>query len=335
MHRRNLLLHLVALALFAAASVAMGCKDDKSTPPVDPLAAPSASTEAATNKLTILTGSRSGNYYQAATELKSALGTTLELDVQESAGSFRNIADLGTGRSDLAIAQFDALKVFLTLGNRREKMAQSSLVVAPLPLEYVHVLVGPKAEIDDVRDLKGRRIAVGPVDSGSWISAWSVMYYMNDVNIEKTDGIFKEDYEMSLDRLTKGEIDAMFVTTALGMPLLAKLGTEAGTSVTLLSFGTDFQLPEGARSSYLIQTIPGGTYRFEPDVVHTLATPSYLLAHAKLDKSKVMAIARAIYDEGSALKKSELWKHATRERVKQDLDSKVPYHPGVREYLGL
>jgi hypothetical protein len=326
-----MLVHLVALFMALVA----GCdkKDVEVTPSAQPASAKPPETPAT---LRILSGSKSGNYYKAAQELAEALGHQPALDVLESAGSFSNIGQLGSGKSDLAIAQFDALKVFLKLGSKRAKMAQSSLVLAPLGLEYVHILVNQNAGIAKIEDLVGKKICVGPMHSGSWISAWSVMFHMNEVNIEKTEGISKLEYEPALDKLMAGELDVLFVTTAPGMPLLAELGAAAATKIGLLSFDKDFEVPEGARGSYLLESIPAGTYPFEKNEVYTLATPSYLLGRADLDKSTVTSLATAIYDAGGVLRKqSELWKHATKERVKQDLENKVPYHPAVRDYLGL
>jgi TRAP transporter TAXI family solute receptor len=325
------LVHVIALVM----ALAVGC--DKKDVEATPRAEPSASSPPASGAtLRILTGSKSGNYYKAAQELAEAMGGALVLDVVESAGSFSNIGQLGTGKSDLAIAQFDALKVFLKLGNKRAKMAQSSLVLAPLGLEYVHILVSQKSGIESVADLKGKRICVGPMHSGSWISAWSVMFHMNEVNIEKADHIFKLEYEEALEKLMSGELDALFVTTAPGMPVIAELGAAAATKIGLLSLADDFEIPEGARGSYLLESIPAGTYPFRKEEVRTLATPSYVLGRADLDSALVKTLAAAIYaPDGALRKKSDMWRHATKERVQQDLDNKVPYHPGVREYLGL
>jgi hypothetical protein len=223
------------------------------------------------------------------------------------------------------------------MGDRRAKMAQSALVIAPLAPELVHIVVATKAGIETLADLKGKRISVGPEQSGTWLSAWSVMFYMNDVNIEThKEHIEHSDYEESLDKVSNGELDAMFITTARGMPLLTKLGAEAGMHLSLLSLGDDFQIPEAVLSTYLIEVIVRDTYPWQKEAVSTLATPSYLLANKDLPAERVERLAAAIYGHADELKKkSALWKYLDKARVSEDLKSHIPYHPGVRSYLSL
>ena len=54
---------------------------------------------------TILTGSKKGNYYKAASELNTVLGKKLKLNVKTNSGSFENLKEIGQNKADYAIVQ--------------------------------------------------------------------------------------------------------------------------------------------------------------------------------------------------------------------------------------
>jgi TRAP transporter TAXI family solute receptor len=305
----------------------------------DAAASGTASSElsaAGPTKISILTGSKSGNYYKAATELSQALGEGFVLDIQQSAGSFDNISKLGTGEVDLAIAQFDTVKVFLKLEDKHRRMAEACAVIAPLAYEHVHILVSKSSGINEPKDLAGKKLSVGPEHSGSWISAWSLMFHLNKVNIETATHIEKLSYPDSIAKLRDGKLDGMFVTTALGMPFLKAQPADLQKKVRLLSLSKGFAVPPGATGTYTIKPIPAGTYRWQPTEVLAFATPSYLLANRKLSKPLVRRIAAALYGQADLLaNKSLLWTSLSRERVARDIYKRVPYHLGVKAHLGL
>ncbi len=334
---RRLLLGLVLAWLCLLA----GCKRGE-TRGGDEARTATSGTASATDQATkpttisILTGSKAGNYFKAATELRDVLGPSFELDIRESAGSFDNITHLGRGEADLAIAQFDAVKVFLKLEDKHRKMAEACVVIAPLAYEHIHILVRKQAGIRIPKDLAGKRLSVGPEHSGSWLSAWSLMFRLNKVNIETADRIEKLSYQDSIAKLESGELDAMFVTTALGMPFLKGLPAALRHKVQLLSLAEDFEVPSGAEDTYTIQPIPAGTYRWQPTAVRTFATPSYLLANQKLSKQRARRIAAALYGQAAALaRKNVVWTNLNRDRIARDIYKRVPYHLGVKAHLGL
>ena len=78
---------------------------------------------------TILTGSKKGNYYKAATELNEVLGKKLKLEVKESAGSFENLKQVGQNKADYAIVQLDTLIMFLRMGDPHKGWANNALGV--------------------------------------------------------------------------------------------------------------------------------------------------------------------------------------------------------------
>jgi TRAP transporter TAXI family solute receptor len=317
----------VALLLFSGCEMLDKFKRNKS--------GPSDESDEEVAALIILTGSKTGNYYKTAKELNEVLGSEA-LDIKSSAGSFQNIGDLGSGKADLAIAQYDSLVVHLRLGKKFAKRAQNAMVVAPLSEEFVHIVVNKKANIRTLKDLKGKKIGVGPEHSGSWISAFLVMLYLNATNIEKSDEMLKLPYAESLEKVAAGEIDAAFITTAPGMPLLKDFDAERGKNIELLDLPIDLKLHKDITNVYTVAEIEGDTYPWQTETVSTLATPSYLLAYSKADAARIEKLAKTVYSNADALKKkSDLWQHVSAKRAKQDIGNNIPYHAGAKRALGV
>ncbi len=287
------------------------------------------------SKYTIITGSKTGNYYRAATELNSVIGD--KLTITESAGSFANIEKLGTNQFNLGIAQYDTIMMFVKMGGTRANQANSCQIVARLNPEYVHIIVNKKAKISTLADLKGKKLAVGPDKSGSLVSAFTVMAYINNVNIQKeTKGISKLPYEEAIKKVQSGEVDAMFITTSPGMPLLKGIPKDASKNIELLNIPTSYQLPGGIKWTYRIEPIPAGTYPWQEGAQTTLTTSSFLLASKQLSAARVRSLAQKIYSKTTELKaKSDLWKYLSTAGAKQDVANGMLYHLGTRQHLGL
>jgi TRAP transporter TAXI family solute receptor len=282
----------------------------------------------------ILTGSKKGNYYKAAVELNEILGDDLAFAVKATKGSYGNLQELGRGEADYAIVQFDTLIMFLRMGGDNKKWANNALAMAPLSLEHVHIIVSKKAKIRSLEDLKGKRIAAGSERSGSFVSAFTLMIYFNDFNLQKYDKTSDASYDDALEALQKGKLDALFITTAPGMPLLEELDEDASETIELLDVGKNMKLPKGIDFTYAPTPLKKGTYPWQKKTIHQLATPSYLFAHHKLSSSKTRKIAKKIYGGAKKLrKKSGLWKLVSKKRAKQDMKFGIGFHPGVKAYF--
>ncbi|MBW2459972.1 MAG: hypothetical protein JRI68_36125, partial [Deltaproteobacteria bacterium] len=188
--------------------------------------------------------------------------------------------------------------------------------------------------IKKIADLRNKRIAAGSETSGSYVSAFTVMAYFNDVNLQKYQNAVSEPYEKSLAKLQKGELDALFLTTSPGMPLLKQIDAGASKTIEILDVGAKVKLPQGIEYTYAVEKLPKGTYGWQTKDVHVLATPGFLFANAKLSSTPVRKVAKKLYSKAGKLrKKSGLWKLVSKERAKKDMKFGVGFHPGAKAYL--
>lgn len=284
-------------------------------------------------EFTTLTGGKTGNYYKAATELNEILAEIgFGLKIEESPGSIENIQKIGTGKIDIAFAQNDATALQRNVDKKEKtKIFDNLVVLAPVSDEVVHIVVNKKAGIKKLADLKGKKVAFGPKGSGTFVSA-AVIYYAN--NIDDTAGIY-QDVAESIEKVKKGELDAAFFTTAVGVPLLKDISAEDGKDLELLPI-EDFSFVKSGKLDriYLKESIPANSYPWQTKEVKALATTSYILVKKDLDEDKVYEIAKAIYPKAKDLKsKNPFWKKFSIDEAKADLKDGTPYHPGVAKFL--
>ncbi|MCF2533071.1 TAXI family TRAP transporter solute-binding subunit [Yinghuangia soli] len=112
--------------------------------------------------ISIAAGVRSGVYFKygelLAPRLTEDLGAPVRVD--ESSGSVDNLARIGDGRNTLGIATADSV-ANLDPAKRAELRA-----VARLYDDYVQLVVPASSGIRSLEDLKGKRVVIGPPQSG-------------------------------------------------------------------------------------------------------------------------------------------------------------------------
>jgi hypothetical protein len=286
----------------------------------------------AREELRILTASRDGVYFNAAKEMKEILKPNFKLIISSSSGSFYNIQKLGNGQAELAFAQSDALYLYITLG---KSIANRCLVVAPVQFEFIHVLVKRKSDIETIKDLKNKKIAVGRKFSGSWVSSYLIMHSENDTKFENNPNVLTIPLEEATERLLRDEVDAIFVTIIKGAPVLKDFFSKYGDRIKLLSLGNDFSFSQLLVNRYYsIRNIKKGTYEGQDQEVYTAATPSFLLAYKYLNSKLVKNLTRDIYENSEKLKQmSNIWDLLEIDLAKKQIKSFIPYHNGAKSYI--
>lgn len=159
-------------------------------------------------------------YARRYQEILKRSGVTL--DVRQTNGSLANVRVLAEGGADVAFVQSGA-----------DAGQSGGHVVSLGSVAYVPLWVfyrGPAVE--DVRDLKGRRIAVGSAESGTRALAVTLLG-ASGADKPPTE-LLAIDREAAIEQLKKGEIDAVFVVSPAEAPSIQKLTATPG--IRLLSF---------------------------------------------------------------------------------------------------
>src|SRR5262245_33051112 len=150
-------------------------------------------------KVAILSGSEQGNYYaivaEAAAEARRQRG---RIDNLPSAGSVENIARLAVAKPSCDI-QFALVQDGMPWPE-----SHPFELIGRLPVPESFVVLGRDADrIRSVADLRGTRIGIGPVGSGSEHVARQVMAQLAELDISVTTHPLNEQLAM----LERGELD--------------------------------------------------------------------------------------------------------------------------------
>jgi TRAP-type uncharacterized transport system substrate-binding protein len=134
------------------------------------------------NALRICTGSETGNYHWAATQIRSRLSSDLfqQVVLVPTSGSLMNLRKLSQNECDMGFSQSDVVGQYIVENPAsRDNLAVFKIIYE----EYVHILC-PVASgwtsLSDIADAKGRRrLIVGAEGSGT-AETWRIMRSVND-----------------------------------------------------------------------------------------------------------------------------------------------------------
>ena len=218
----------------------------------------------------IMTGGAKGTYIQIGRDIAKLAETCGKpLNVVESAGSLENFAGVRNRRNtQFGIVQSDVLdylKTFEADDAEVQKAVRGVRIMFPLYNEEVHVLA--RRDIASLKDLAGRKIAVGTKDSGTYLTS-SLMLDILQVKGGEREAI---NPDAALPKLLAGEIDALFYVAGAPAKLFQSPDIDAA-KFHLLPV-TDAPL----LASYTAATIPAGTYPFQKEPVDAVAVKAVLM----------------------------------------------------------
>jgi TRAP transporter TAXI family solute receptor len=220
-------------------------------------------------ELGLITGSENGAYYQFGVDLKRLVKPAgIELTVYPSKGSIDNLSALHSRPGvQMAIVQSDVLDFIAGAETSPllTSIAKRLRVIFPLYNEEVHIIA--RNGIGELEQLAGRRVAVGPTGSGTYVTArW--LFKLADVRPSELVPI---DAAQALTRLKAGELDAMVYVAAAPLKLLRNELTEAD-GVRLIPV-----THKSVLESYDAVELPANTYPWQPTPVATVAVKALLV----------------------------------------------------------
>lgn len=224
---------------------------------------------ASAQKMGIVTGGPTGTYIKIGENIRTiAKPSRIDLTVHESKGSMQNARDVRERRGvQLGIVQSDVLEYIRDISDDRglKKIAKKLRLVYPLYNEEVHVLAD--FSIKDIEDLDGKRVAIGPKDSGTYLTARTIFHQLG---LKVSREVYLGGRE-ALDALRAGEVDAMIFVA--GAP--ASLFTNHTTDDDKFHL---VKIDDKAVEGYVPVTIPENTYPWHDKSVDTVAVKAVLIS---------------------------------------------------------
>lgn len=186
-------------------------------------------------RLVMATGSASGAYQAYGERFRDELaraGITLEL--RPTAGSIENLALLAQGAVDVAFVQGGTV-ASSAMGSSTSSAPRDDepyAGIASLYYEPLWIFHRTELPIEDLADLAGKRVQIGPQGSGTRAVALTLLA-ANDITAGNAT-LGELPSAQAVERLLAGQDDALFMVSGAQSELLRKLLAEDGRSITLL-----------------------------------------------------------------------------------------------------
>ena len=290
-----------------------------------------ASCSFASTFINIGTGSTGGTYYPVGAAMAKVWNTAvpqMKANAQSTGGTAQNLALLGKGETEVIFA--DGLYFFAYEGKGAfaGKPMKQLRGLAPLYAEPIHFLVAKGSKIKTLKDLKGKRVSVGAVGSGTEVTVRTLLK-ANGIDPDKDIKAENLGLSDTAAAFADHNIDAGLTVGAMGIAGVVEIAT-LGTA-ELINFDPAVvksickELPY-----YLPFQIPANTYKGQKKPVSTVASWNVLITDEKLSTDDAYKMTKALYD-----KKQDILNVSTRLASMDPKNLKyiqVPLHPGAQKY---
>lgn len=282
--------------------------------------------------ITIVTGGSSGPYFALGGTVANLLNEKVpgvNASVQSTSASAVNATMLGTKKADIAFAMNDVIS-YAHEGVElfKDKKVSNLRGIASLYPNFVQLFTLKSKNINEVSDLKGKRIGVGAAGSGTEVNARQIL---------EAHGITYKDirpdflsYAEAVEQLKNGSVDAAFITSGLPNSNILDIATTHDVMMIPIRKAKVEELAK-KYPFYTSEMIPAGTYK-DKEAVETAAVTSILVTRAELSDEVVYNMTKAILTNVDSLVKT----HSAAKDIKMDklrAGMPVPMHPGADKYL--
>ena len=218
-------------------------------------------------QLQLLSGLQGGTYQSLAKDIMN--NSTQKITVETSEGSVDNFNQLVSDDNSIN-ATFLQYDVLLLNELKAPSIRENLRVLLPLFLdEEIHLIAKKGSGITDLNDLRGKRVAVGTKEQGTYVTA---------TTIKQRTGVAWFDIEMSsidaYQALLDGTIDAYFYVGGAPVSSLSKLGTDAKIQLVNIKH-------KALKDIYRVKKIKKGTYAWQEKTISTFAVPTLLVVKVK------------------------------------------------------
>ncbi|ERI05571.1 TAXI family TRAP transporter solute-binding subunit [Aneurinibacillus aneurinilyticus] len=282
--------------------------------------------------ITIATGDISGVYFPLGQALASTYGQYggAFTGTRITKASIENTRLVREKKAELGFATVDAIaSEEHALSAEKQPLVPSQLcALTGLYFNYIHIAVTKKSGIHSLKDLTGKRIGMGPIGSGTELSAERILQAAHLTNDTQKHYF---SFSQASQALRDGVIDAAIFSSGLPNPDVSSLANDV--SLTLIS------VPESVITElqrqypyYLKKSIPAKTYAHLQSDIETIAVKNVLITYRDLPTDIAYELTKDFYTYLPELYDAHL---AARE-IDADQAGKniyLPLHPGAARYF--
>lgn len=308
--RRALLATTVALGL-------AGCADDRPW-------------SGASGRVRLATGTTGAVFDQYGAALARVIGELMPAtspSTLNTGGSVDNVLQIVAGRAEIGFCLGDTAAQAVA-GTDPFADATGLVALARLYDSFLQVVVRADSPVRTVRDLRGRRVAVGERRSGTLLTVSRTL---------AAAGVGLDQVEVShavladaLTALTARQVDAVCFVS--GFPIQPIVDFTARTPVRVLDLGALVPALVAAHGAqYVAGPLPASPYRL-PAAVQTVSVKTHLVASPKLSDDVAAGVASVIFDEQARI--ARLVPSVRQPTAAAGIFTEpLPLHPGALSYF--
>lgn len=271
--------------------------------------------------LVLATAGSQGQYYafgQALAQVVAQHNSHLQIKVIATEGSSQNLDFLRENKAQIALIQSNI------------PTDPTIKAVSFLFPELFHLIATDQSGIEQVQDLRGKRVALMPKGSGSYalFEVLSRHYGLSEQTIQGMPMSPQQAYQF----LAEGRVDALFQVTALGNPAIARLLQTQPVQLIAIDQGAALRLSVPALED---QLIPIGTYDGAIPIpaqnLPGVAVRSLLVSREDVDWETIYELTRILYEA-----RNDLVKHFPQAAMISEPDALqnlgFAFHPGATAF---
>jgi uncharacterized protein len=215
----------------------------------------------------IVTGGERGTYVQIGNDLARIVARPagIALEALPSKGSAENVRRLRNEPGvRLALVQSDVIQAFLdeaANGNADALQAIAPLrAVMPLYDEEIYFVTRADSPLHAVHEIADKRINVGPVGSGTALTATTLYRQMFGAAISERNLSQLSNEDALIKLTTDASIDVVVIVAGQPTPLFADMKPEARQFIKLLRFDAQAPASAAAMDTYTPSAIRAASY---------------------------------------------------------------------------
>jgi len=253
---------------------------------------------------------------------------------QSTTASVFNNAAVQNGELEAGLAAADVTRsMYLGSGKFKGKPHPKLRIVANLFPEDLHLVMPKGKTINNLGDLKGKRVGIAQAGSGTQVAVLQMLaaWGVTRDNIDEAE----LNNSQSAERLADGQLDAYFY--AAGWPVAAMVQLSSTKGMSLHSFSeADLKKINGIIPAYIPSKIPGGVYQGVDKDSLTPAVSALLVVSSDLSEELVYGITKAMWNKNTRRLLDSGHAKGKQITVETALDGVltlgVPLHPGAEKF---
>ena len=280
----------------------------------------------------LMTGPQGGTWVPLGGQLQAHWENAVSgLSVQALPGAgIANVKAIEAGKAEAALANTISTVDAINGNPPFDGKATNVCHVATLYPQYFQIVALADADIDAIKDIKGKALTTQP-RGNTGEQATRDMLKAADLDYEGLSKVNFMSYTDSVGLLKDGHAQVFTLGTTIPASAIQDLAAARDIKMVEMDDAT-FKAMKQLNQGYTLGKVPAGTYPKQDKDVPTIIYATHLVVSCKLPEDQVYAMTKAVHAglaDMAAI--NAAMKGLTPKQMAEDIG--VPLHPGAEKYF--